>query len=100
MRKLRDNINLDLGQVICEDERRMEVTQHRVQLLFMREREREREKCESRGRVKDTWLRGGRKSVVCEKVPRLRPLVLLVRIKRNCEGVRKKQRLERGGRGA
>jgi hypothetical protein len=41
----------------------------------------QREKCKSRGRVKDTLLRGGRKSIVCEKVPRLRPLVLLVRIK-------------------
>jgi hypothetical protein len=43
--------------------------------------EREREKCEIRGRVRDTLLRGGRKSIFCEKVPRLRPLVLLVRIK-------------------
>jgi hypothetical protein len=33
------------------------------------------------GGVRDTLLWGGRKSTVCEKVPRLRPLVLLVRVR-------------------
>jgi hypothetical protein len=37
----------------------------------------EREVGKSWGEVKDTLLRGGRKSIVYEKVPRLRPLVLL-----------------------
>jgi hypothetical protein len=44
----------------------------------LRERERERKFW---GGVRDTVLCGGRKSIVCEKVPRLRPLVLLVRVR-------------------
>jgi hypothetical protein len=33
------------------------------------------------GVVRDTLLWGRRKSIDCEKVPRLRPLVLLVRVR-------------------
>jgi hypothetical protein len=33
------------------------------------------------GEVRDTLLWGGRKSIDCEKVPMLRPLVLLVRVR-------------------
>jgi hypothetical protein len=32
------------------------------------------------GEVRETLLLGGRKSIDCEKVPRLRPLVLPVRV--------------------
>jgi hypothetical protein len=41
----------------------------------------EREKESSGGGVRDTLLWGGRKSIVCDKVPRLRPLVLPVRVR-------------------
>jgi hypothetical protein len=44
----------------------------------MREREKERKFW---GGVRETLLWGGRQSIDCEKVPRLRPLVLPVRVR-------------------